>query len=551
MKDDFLKLSGHNDLASYFGFNYADLVDIIYKTDPQYKYNQFQVPKKNGGHRTISSPARKLKAIQRKLKDVLYEIYPSKPSAHGFVKEKSIVTNADKHLDKKHIFNLDLEDFFGSIHFGRVRNLFKSHPFEFNHTVSTILAQICCFNNSLPQGAPTSPIISNMIAWKLDSELQQLAKVTNGTYTRYADDISFSFTCSINRIPEDVVIIRDGEGSPGHALSHIIQKNGFNINYDKVRLCSRNSRMEVTGLTVNEFPNVRRRFIKQLSAMIHAWEKYGYEAAEKEHNEEYLQRHRASDSVKSFKYVVKGKLVFLKSVRTYRDPIFIKLASRYNSLVEEKDRLKIVEISDPEKNAKNSLWVIEAYYDSGDDDTPSAQGTGFQLDNYGVVTCAHVVGDIFKKEIYGRIEAYKHEDTTKRYKVEVERVCYHRDVAICKILNSSGELVASDSIEKSDIVVSLGGDVKLLGFPSYAPGHSHYIAECKVAGIYTASAVRKFEIDHSIREGNSGGPVLNSEWKVVGIAVEGAYKEGGHNGCLTIPELDSVAHTDDYLIEGV
>lgn len=280
MKEKFLSLDDHNDLANFFGLSYAELSKIIYITHPTYVYHQFQIPKKNGGERQISSPSKKLKAIQLKLKDVLYEIYPSKSAVHGFAKNKSIVTNAANHLDKRYIFNLDLSDFFGSIHFGRVRNLFKSRPFNFNHSVATILAQICCLNNSLPQGAPTSPIISNMIAWKLDSQLQHLAKRTNSTYTRYADDISFSFTCNKIRLPEDIVVFKDDKAYPGYKLIRIIEENGFKINDDKVRLCNKLTRMEVTGLTINEFLNVDRQYIKQISSMLYAWKKHGYEAAE-------------------------------------------------------------------------------------------------------------------------------------------------------------------------------------------------------------------------------------------------------------------------------
>ncbi|MCK7576377.1 MAG: reverse transcriptase family protein [Chromatiales bacterium] len=263
------------------------------------------------------------------------------------------------------------------MHFGRVRNLFKSSPFNFNNSVATILAQICCFKNALPQGAPTSPILSNMIAWKMDSQLQQLAKITNGTYTRYADDISFSYTYNKRRLPEEVVMLRDGEASPGNALAHIIEENGFIINYGKVRLCGPLSRMEVTGLTVNEFPNIKRQYIRQISSMLHAWRKHGYEAAEKEFNEKYDQRHRASNKPKSLLHVAKGKLAFLRSVRSGRDSLFNKLAMQFNDLVEEEHRFKIIEISDPEQNAIDALWVIEACYDAENGEVVTLQELDF------------------------------------------------------------------------------------------------------------------------------------------------------------------------------
>ncbi|MCK7576380.1 MAG: hypothetical protein MZV65_11115 [Chromatiales bacterium] len=95
----FLKICNHTQLAGFFGLSYSGLAKIIYKTDDAYKYHQFEIPKKGGGHRKISSPAKKLKEIQGKLKEVLYEIYPAKPSVHGFSKDRSIVTNAEKHLE--------------------------------------------------------------------------------------------------------------------------------------------------------------------------------------------------------------------------------------------------------------------------------------------------------------------------------------------------------------------------------------------------------------------------------------------------------------------
>jgi len=546
MKEDFLKLNGHNDLAEFFNLKYSALTKIIYKTDPTYKYHHFEIPKKNGGRRQIDSPSKKLKTIQLKLKDVLYEIYPTKPSAHGFSKGKSIVTNAEKHLDKRFIFNIDLSDFFGSISFGRIRNLFKSSPFNFNNTVSTILAQICCHNNGLPQGAPTSPILSNMIAWKLDSQLQHLAKITNSTYTRYADDISFSFTCNKRRLPEAIVIIREDEGSPGNALTQIIEENGFNINYDKVRLCSTLSRMEVTGLTVNEFPNVRRRYVRQISSMLHAWRKHGYVLAEQEFNQKYDLRHRASNTPKSLLYVVKGKLAFLKSVLTKQSPIFNKLAIQFNDLVEDKYKFKIWEASDPEKNAIDSLWVIEACYDDKNGDVRTAQGTGFQLLDIGIVTCAHVVSE--DKDLFENLEAYKHSDTSTRYKITVERICPQRDVAICTFIDGETPPNPLSHIEKSNRPITMQEDVKLLGFPAYAPGQSHFLVDSKIAKMYTQNGVNKFEIDQLIREGNSGGPIINSDSKVAGIALEGARKEAGNNGCLLISEIDKVLRSDEYKI---
>jgi len=136
------------------------------------------------------------------------------------------------------------------------------------------------------------------------------------------------------------------------------------------------------------------------------------------------------------------------------------------------------------------------------------------------------------------------EDQT--FGIKVERICKHRDVAVCSIVVDNGDTPPETCIEKSEKSLDLQDVVKLLGFPAYAPGHSHYIADSKIARIYPASAVKKFEIDHPIREGNSGGPIINTDSKVVGMALEGATKESGHNGCLLLSEIEEVLNASKY-----
>ena len=547
MKEKFLTITNHEELAKFFGMTYSQLAKILYEYDPSFKYTHFSIPKKNGGVRLIAAPRKKVKAIQVQLKNVLYKIYPGKASAHGFTLEKSIVTNAESHLDKKFVFNLDLKDYFSSIHFGRVRNLFSSNPFNFSKSIATVLAQICCYENRLPQGAPTSPIVANMISFKLDSQLQRLAKLTNSTYTRYADDITFSFTCKKSRLPREIVILEDEAARPGTALTQIIESNGFRINYDKVRLGGKLNRMEVTGLTVNQFPNVKRSYIKQIGSMLHAWKKHGYEAAENEFNARYDIRYRASEESKSFKHVVKGKLAFLVSVRGSRDEIFKKLATRFNNLVEDELKFKITEETKLERDAMASLWVIETCYeDRNTGDLKAAQGTGFDLENYGVITCAHVVSD--GDGIFEEIKAYKSQESSKEYTVTVLYVDQHRDIAVCKITDGSGNDAPLNPIEIACSNPQQHDAVQLLGFPQYDPGQTQpYIVDAKVARCYTFSAVEKFEIDHPIREGNSGGPVINQSGQLVGIAIEGATKSSGKNGALQANELQHVI-TDEFKV---
>ena len=119
-------------------------------------------------------------------------VYKTKPAAHGFVLDKNVATNAKGHVKKKYVFNIDLENFFDQIHFGRVRGMLMKPPYNLGEEAALVISQIACYKGKLPQGAPTSPILTNMVCAPLDTQLTKLAKKYNLQYSRYADDITFS-----------------------------------------------------------------------------------------------------------------------------------------------------------------------------------------------------------------------------------------------------------------------------------------------------------------------------------------------------------------------
>lgn len=338
LAEKFRNLTTPRDIAALLEIDYQLLVYYLYKIRADHRYRVFEIKKRRSGTatRTISAPNRSLKIIQSKLAQVLSSVYTPKASVQGFCKGRSILTNAIKHTDQKFVLNLDLLDFFPSINFGRVRGMFMATPYNLNENVSTVLAQICCFNNELPQGAPTSPIVSNMICAKMDSQLRILAQLSRCNYTRYADDITFS-TSRPKFPPQLATIITEQKVNYlqlGDHLKTIIETNGFRINNDKVRLQTKTHRQEVTGLVTNQFPNIRRRYIRQVRAMLHAWEKYGLEKAEQEHFSKYrIQiRNPSKDQSKyrrlSFRDILLGKIRFIGSIRGKDDFIFIKLLNK-------------------------------------------------------------------------------------------------------------------------------------------------------------------------------------------------------------------------------
>ena len=336
LRDKFYSLTTSSSVAKLLGVSYNRLVYHIYRVEESKRYKTFELPKKTGGTRQISTPITALKIIQRKLNQVLQAVYQTKPSVHGFVKGKNIVTNAQAHVGKRYILNIDLKDFFPSINFGRVRGLFMASPYGLNPDVATVLAQICCHNNQLPQGAPTSPIVTNMICAKMDSQLQRLAKQYKATYTRYADDITFSTT--LPKFPQTLAYIVTEEDKDklvlGDTLLNIIIENGFKVNEQKIRLQTRGNHQSVTGLTTNEFPNVDRNYVRKIRAMLHAWAKFGLEAAEKEYQEKYDNKGRSSIKSKpTFQQVLRGKIEFIGMVKGKDDSIYLKYLENYHKLI--------------------------------------------------------------------------------------------------------------------------------------------------------------------------------------------------------------------------
>ena len=258
------------------GFSPSGLSFVLYKQSDAGKYKKFEIPKKSGGTRQISAPLGALKAIQRELatylNDCRAEILaatPRKPLSHAFRKDLSIITNAHNHTSRRFVLNVDLEDFFPTINFGRVRGFFmKDADFALNEKVATVLAQIACFENELPQGSPCSPVISDMVGHLLDVRLVALAKSHRVTYSRYADDLTFS--TNQKSFPHGLAFPGATKADPwvaGDGLKKAIERAGFKLNGSKTRMQFRGSLQMVTGLTVNMKVSVSQHYWRGIRSM--------------------------------------------------------------------------------------------------------------------------------------------------------------------------------------------------------------------------------------------------------------------------------------------
>lgn len=245
-------------------------------------YHTFEVSKKSGGKRKISTPKPKLKELQAWILETILQKIPNTNEAHGFVKERSIVTNAKPHLEQDIVINIDLKDFFPTITHKRVKGLF--HKMGYSEQIATILSLLCTYSEvdeidldgvtyyvqtgerKLPQGAPTSPAISNLVVYKMDKKISGLAKKLNFTYTRYADDMSFS-TSNDNA---------DNVSRLLFFIKKIILSEGFTIHPDKIHLMRNGMQKKVTGVVVNEKLNIERIQLKKFRALLHNINKNGW-----------------------------------------------------------------------------------------------------------------------------------------------------------------------------------------------------------------------------------------------------------------------------------
>jgi RNA-directed DNA polymerase len=228
---------------------WVDLVTIL--TNREAHYSTFRIAKRRGGSRVIEAPSTTLKHVQRYVRRYMTSRMPASDNAHGFRRGRSIKTNARPHVGAPLVVRYDITDFFGSVKEAHVRAQFRRAGYS--KSVASLLTQVCTLRGALPQGAPTSPDLANLAAFRLDQRLQGLAEKRQLVYTRYADDLTFS-----------------GEGvrdaKTRRSIEYIIRDSGFAPNEKKTAYLSQGTQQRVTGLVVNQklnWPRDTRRWLRQ------------------------------------------------------------------------------------------------------------------------------------------------------------------------------------------------------------------------------------------------------------------------------------------------
>lgn len=277
------------------------------------RYNSFTILKKSGGLREIKAPLPKLKEIQKAINTILQTVYVTQGEAYGFVPGKNITDNAGVHAGAPFVLNVDIKDFFPSVHFRRIKKMLEKEPFnlrEDKEPLAFLFANLCTEDGVLPQGAPTSPILTNIVCQRLDRRLRELAIQYKARYTRYADDITFSadeyiFTKRFMR-----------------RLEKILKDERFELNPEKTRVQGKAFRQEVTGLTVNEKVNVRRNFYRSYRTLLHLYKTKGAEKALEYHFKRMpasvlfeKKKKKIKDVDLYMKNVIWGKYYFIKMIK--------------------------------------------------------------------------------------------------------------------------------------------------------------------------------------------------------------------------------------------
>lgn len=279
---------------------FADLRQLNARARERLRHYAYRwVPKRSVGHRLLETPKRRIKAIHRRLLGEVLAAIPPSPEAHGFVGGRSVHSFVAPHVGKRVVIRLDLQNFFTAVTRSRIAAVFRRVGYP--RSVASRLASLCttappeevlqrCPRSSrrfetisrlrcphLPQGAPTSPALSNLAAFVLDRRLAGLAASAGASYTRYADDLAFSGGPELSRDATAFV----------HLVGAIVLDEGFEVNYRKTRVMRSGRRQQVGGLVVNRRPNVKRRDYDALRALLHNAARFGPESQNRHRHPEF------------------------------------------------------------------------------------------------------------------------------------------------------------------------------------------------------------------------------------------------------------------------
>lgn len=514
----FTNISTNAQLAEYCGVSWDELRMLAYAKGIK-RYTEWLVPKKNGeGFRRISSPMANLRRVQRAIAKGLSESYSPLKCVYGFVCERNVAMNALQHTRRRTVLTLDLKDFFPSISAPRVRGLFIK-AMDFPQDVADTLTNLVCHEGSLPQGAPTSPVISNMICFKMDRALLYFAANSGLTYTRYADDLVFSSTSAYSARK----MVDQGKSAVcgiNHFITDTIEANGFEINERKVHVANRGSRQIVNGIIVNQKCNIRRSQYREFRALFHRWSKEDYSAAaaayfRNKKNHCYKPKLCNGDELcdeRTFARHIRGRLDYFSmvvGVNGHPTEPMAKLWTLFHQVTHERVPYLTFE--------KSAVQLSYAFDSRETDDVVGADSSGVIIQDI-LMTCSH---GLPKERIDKNGDAVSISIRTafgESFSIEASRFKKYSgfDFAFAR-LNADYSDLGIQSVNPS-YMPQAGETIYASG---YAGGNtpSHCVQASVLPSRYGNGSV---VVDRAFIKGMSGGPVFNTRHEVIGIVLKGS-----------------------------
>ena len=522
----------YDDFADFLGVKPGSLKYYAYTTrGRRAAYRKFTIPKRGEGTRTIRAPVRGLYEIQRAILDKI--LTPSniqnRHCVYSYTPERGALEMAARHISREFVVRLDIENFFGNISFPRVLGALQAFPLKLPRNFAVVIAQLCTYENELPQGAPTSPALSNLISRRMDGELIGFAKEHGFRYSRYSDDLIFSAN---TRRKLSFLVVRDDQSNffvSAEPVRRIVEKNSFKLNEMKTRVSFRTNKQLVVGAVCNKKVNVDRKYIRQIRTLLHLASKSPDDALSAYHR--WSGRSRSAN----ISAVLRGKIEYLRLVKGSADSVVVSLAEWFNSIYPDETPLKINQI--PLKiqetvNEKHVFVCISKHRNYGNSrfgETDEAMlyktGSCFFLEEIGLITCFHnlyhdfVVFDAKNRLFETKIVYAKHCDPVL-------------DIAV---LDEQSVLPGLYKTLKAEQVrpVNRGDRVTVFGYPNYVSGDSLSRKFGRITQSPQRFGTTLYAVDINIQEGESGGPVLNDRGRVIGIV----RSRGNENFVIPISNL--------------
>ncbi|MGF1629774.1 MAG: reverse transcriptase domain-containing protein [Kiloniellaceae bacterium] len=478
-------------------------------------YRKFKLPKRGGGVRLITSPDRGLYIIQRAILDKILtpEMINNRSCVFSYTWGKTAQDMAARHVRREFVVRVDIENFFGRITFPRVLGALKAFPLRVPHNWAVIIAQLCTCDGVLPQGAPTSPAISNLIARRMDGELIRFAREHGFRYSRYSDDLVFSGKTRRNLL---ALVEQDRETFSyvaAEPLRSIVEANSFRLNNAKTRVAFRQQKQIVVGSIVNKKVNVDRRYVRQIRTLLHLSGKSPDDALKAHH--EWSGKKGPKDISK----VLRGKIEHIRNTKGSADSVFTTMAETFNKTFVGVRPIEIGRLIERKASryTEQHVLVCQGFHRNygssiahgGNDAVLYKTGSCFFLEGIGLVTAFHTLSHTTK--------VFSANNPAFDFDISDAILCDPiRDIALLDgspILRGFYRPLRPETTRE----VVVGESIAVLGYPHYTRGDRLSHKTGKITQFKERFGMTLYAVDIALEEGDSGGAVVNDRGHVIGL----------------------------------